>query len=66
MMRHGSNAGSNMWADNNSENVSSIAGQQYGRKSHAPGQAGYSMEEQMNDNLMKQFQPMFSEDRELK
>jgi len=24
------------------------------------------MEEKMNDNLMKQFQPMFSEDREIK
>ena len=33
MMRHGSNQGNVMMNDSNSENVSSIAGHGYGRKS---------------------------------
>jgi len=41
-----------------SDNVSSMAG------FYKPPTAEYQLEEKMNDNLMKQFQPMlFSDDR---
>ena len=41
-----------------SENVSSIAGFYKG-----PGGPEYNLEEKMNDNLRRQFQPMFSEEK---
>ena len=54
-----------MLNDSNSDNVLRIGGH-YGRKSHAPNVAGYLMEEQINENLMKQFLSIFIEDRERK
>lgn len=52
--------------EGNLENVSNSVAGIYGRKSSSINPIGYILEEKMNDDLMKVFQPMLSTDRDLK